>query len=414
MFKRSIMAACIVTAAITSSAPVMAEDTTLKFFSWDTGPDGLAAYKAVARGFEKTHLGVKVIIETANTNDDMSILKIRLSGGQGPDVFGVRPSLTPDLVKGGFLTTLENEPWFANLNIGARNAPNAHQDDSVYAVAIAQAGEGIVYNTELFEQAGIHKKPGTFSELLSAAEALHANGVTPFAMSSADNWWPQFILYHLTAQNVSHLDPTANADLMSGARKFSDVPGWRTTLEQYVQLIPYFMPNSNGTSQSAAQAAFLQGKAAMFPAAWILPEVRKVNLPVDYFNFPATEDANIGSIWGGYPIQLGINPKNGNSEVASEFIGYLLSPEVYPGLLAGISSYSVVDGISRDNEDALVPTLQAAWQGKMFQFSPPDTWLPGVQNAMLAGVQELTGGKASVDDVLAAMDAATAEALSNQ
>jgi raffinose/stachyose/melibiose transport system substrate-binding protein len=396
--------------ALAGCAPSGDGDTptkTLSVLVWDNGASSIAAYKAVAEGFEDATPGVTVNIETANTNDYQNLLKTRLSGGKGPDVYGVQPNMTPDLVTGEYLVDVTGESWLAPIKEIAEGAPNAAQDGGIYSFPIAKAADGIVYNTALFAQAGITEKPETYSELLDAAEALSAAGVVPFAMSAGDNWWPQFILYHLTAQLVSHANPGINAQLMDGSATFSDSPEWRAVMEQYLELVPYFMPDPVGTTQSAAQAAFLQGQAAMFPAAWILADVRSADFDVDYFNFPATDEADVSSIWGGYPVQLGINPQNGNEDLASDFVEYLFSADVYSDFLSGLGSYPVVEGVELENADPLVPTLLEAWEGKKFEASPPDTWLPGVQDAMLTSVQELTGGRVTVDEVLAAMDAAT-------
>lgn len=406
-------------AALTATTLVMSacssdagsDGGSLSIMIWDNGPASIAAYEGLVDGFEEENPGVEVNLETVNTDDYENLLKTRLSGGKGPDIYGVRPPLTPDLVAGEYLTDISGEDWFAQLNDSAQDAPNAVQEGGTYAFPIAQAADGIIYNTELFEQAGITEKPTNFDELVDAAQALSDAGIVPFAMSAGDSWWTQFILFHLTAQNVSYAEPEANAAIMAGDATFSDTEGWRQTLESYEALIPYFMPDPVGTTQSAAQAAFLQGEAAMFPAVWILPEVRNTDLSVDYFNFPATEESDVPAIWGGYPVQLGINPGNGNSELASEFVAYLFSDEVYTEFLAAFGSFPVVDGIELTEADELAPTLLAAWEGVAFEASPPDTWLPGVQDAMLTGIQELTAGRVSVDDVLASMDAAVATAL---
>lgn len=420
MKKKSIrLAAALAAVTVTTlamsacSSGAANDDQSLSIMVWDNGPASIAAYEGVVEGFKAENPGVEVNLETVNTDDYENLVKTRLSGGKGPDIYGVRPPLTPDLVTGGYLTDISGEEWFSLLNESAQAAPNAVQDGGTFAFPIAQAADGIVYNTALFEQAGITEKPTTFGELLDAAEALDAAGIVPFAMSAGDSWWPQFILFHLTAQNVSYADPEANAAIMAGEETFAENEGWRHSLESYEQLIPYFMPDPVGTTQSAAQAAFLQGTAAMFPAAWILPEVRNTELSVDYFNFPATDEADVPAIWGGYPVQLGINSGNGNAELASEFVAYWFSEGVYADFLGEFGSFPVIDGTELQNADELAPTMLEAWEGVRFEASPPDTWLPGVQDAMLSGIQELTAGRVTVDDVLAAMDAAVATA-SNQ
>lgn len=388
-------------------------DTSLNVLVWDNGPQSIEAYKALGAGFQSANPSIKVNVETVNTKDYDNVLKTRLLGGAGPDVYGVRPQDVPALVKGGYLGDITSEPWFTSLTASAQAAPNAVQDGKAYAFPIVQSGDGIVYNKAHFAEAGIESTPTTLSELIDASKKLKGAGITPFAMSAGDGWWTQFLLYHATAQLVLYAEPTVNADIMAGKSTFADSPGWRRSIEIYKELIPYYMPNPVGTTQSAAQSAFLQGEAAMFPAAWILPEVRKTSLDVGYFNFPATEDANTPAMWGSYQVQLGLSPKNGNLDAAKKFAAYLFSDAAYPSFLEKMSSFPVKDGVTVANGDPLAPTLIEAWKGMAFMPSPNDTWLPGVADAMVAALQNLTAGKASVDDVLKAMDEATQAALAS-
>ena len=413
-FRRTIAIVSVMATAMTLAAcgPGVAasKNTSLKFVIWDNGPASIVAYKALATGFEKKYPSIKVNVETLNTNDYTTILKTRLAGGAGPDIYGVRPNDTPSLVKAGYLANITSQWWFKALTPSAQQAPNAVQNGMAYSFPIIQSGDGIVFNKALFAKAGIKGTPTTLSGLIDASKKLKAAGITPLAMSAGDGWWTQFILYHATAQNVMYLEPKANVDIMAGKATFSNDPGWRKSLEIYQELIPYYMPDPVGTTQAAAQSAFLQGKAAMFPASWILPEVRKTSLNVGYFNFPTTE-AKTPAIWGSYQVQLGLNPKNGNLVAAEKFAAYLFSVAAYPSFLEKMSSFPVKDHVRLKKTDPLTPTQLAAWKGMAFEPSPNDTWLPGVADAMVSALQDLTAGKASVDDVLKVMDAATQAAL---
>jgi len=396
-------------AAPSSAAPSSAALAgTLNVMLWDNGASSITAYNVLGAAFKKANPDITVNIETSNSTDYDAVIKTRLAGGAGPDVYGVRPQLIPDLVTGGYLEPLSDQPWFNTLNKSAQNAPNAVQDGKAYAVPIIQAGDGMIYNLALFKKAGITKVPTTFKELVDVCKQLSAAGITPIAMAAGDSGWPQFLLYHLTAQNVA---ADSNDKIMTGKATFSDDKGWQTTLDYYQQLIPYFMPNPVGATEEAAKAGFLQGTVAMFPSVFFIPKARDAGLEVGYFGFPGSDTADSQRIWGGYPVQIGINPKNGRTKLAEAFLDFLYSSDFYPGFVSMLSSYPVIDGTKITESDPLSPTLQADWKGKTLVASPADTWLPGVQDAMLASVQELTAGRISTADVLAAMDKATANAL---
>ncbi|GAA1946614.1 ABC transporter substrate-binding protein [Microbacterium aquimaris] len=386
--------------------------TTITFMIWDNGAESIDAFNSVAEAFtESTDGEIVVEVETLNTSDYDSIVETRLSGGSGPDVYGVKPDNTALYVEGGFLSPVQDQAWFQELSAAAQDAPNARQGDDVYTFPLNRSGEGLIYNTDLFEEAGA-SVPTTLPELLETSQTLLDAGITPLAMSAQDMWWQAFIIYHASAQNVDYLDPEFNQAVTAGETTFSDNDGWMDTIEVYEDLMPYFMPDPLGTSQEAAQSAFLQGEVAMFPASWILPEVRSAGLNVDYATFPTTDEYT-PAIWGSFNIQLGINPENGNADAANQFVEYLYSDEPYTEILTALRSFPVKDGIDVSGIDPLFPTMLEAWDGVEFVPTPSDFWNPGVQDAMNSTLQDVLADRADAADVLAAMDTANDEAIAN-
>ncbi|MEV8268377.1 extracellular solute-binding protein [Microbacterium sp. NPDC076911] len=411
-FVAAVTAAAMVVLASCTAGSSSDDPTTLKFMIWDNGAASIEAFESVAAEFsESTDGEIVVEVETLNTSDYDTILNTRLAGGNGPDVFGVKPDKTPQYIEGGYLAAVDDQEWFQELPDAAQNAPSAKSGESTYAFPLNRSGEGLIYNTALFEEAGA-TPPTTYTELLEASEKLLDAGITPLAMSAQDAWWPVFVLYHASAQNVDFLDPEFNAEVMAGETTFSDSDGWLRALEIYEEMIPYYMADPLGTSQEAAQAAFVQGEVAMFPASWILPEVRDTSLDVGYVTFPTTDD-DVPAIWGSYNIQLAVSATNGTEDAANQFVEYLYSDEPYTEVLTALKSFPVKDGVDVTGIDPLFPTMQAAWEGVEFVPTPSDFWLPGVQDAMTTAVQDLTAGRTDPASVLKAMDEATADAIAN-
>lgn len=58
-------------------------------------------------------------------------------------------------------------------------------NDSVYGLPLNGYVEGIFYNKEIFEQAGV-EVPETFDDLVQAVEKLKAAGYTPMALANKD------------------------------------------------------------------------------------------------------------------------------------------------------------------------------------------------------------------------------------
>ena len=375
----------------------------------DNGPEWVAAFQGVADGFTE-ETGIEVNLEAQASTDYDKIIDVRLQGGEdGPDVFVVRPQWVPDFSAEGYLAPLEDQDWFTALPEEAQNPPNTVQDGSHFAFPIARNPNYAVYNKDLFEQAGV-EVPTTLSELKEASEKLLDAGITPIAMSAQDAWWQWFIIHHAAAQHVLYQDPDNGPKIMAGEETFAGTAGWTEALQIYSDLKPYYMPNPLGTSHDAAKAAFLQGKAAIFTAPWILPEVRQTDLNVGAMVFPTTEDPDTPAMWGDYPVLLGVNPQAGAEDAAKQFSEYLLSDGVYEDLIAGLKYFPVKEGVDVSSVDPLFAEVQTVIEGKDFYPSPTDTWSPGVADAMLAKITDLLADKATIADVLDAADQAAADA----
>ena len=156
---------------------------------WGDGGDTQKAYEKVIDAFEAENPGVTVNAEFVNTNDYDNVLKTRLSGGAGPDVYGFDPKNIDDFVRDGFAADLSGADFFARLDdAAAQEARRGAEGDAAYTVPISQSGNGIIYNTELFARAGIAEVPRTYDELKRVAAQLKDAGITPFAMSAQDSW----------------------------------------------------------------------------------------------------------------------------------------------------------------------------------------------------------------------------------
>lgn len=398
--------------SLTGCAGSSSDSTSLSFLMWGDGGDTQKAYEQVIAAFEAENPGITVNAEFVNTNDYDSVLKTRLSGGAGPDVYGFDPKNLGDFVRDGFAADLSDAAFFGRLDeAAAQEARRGADGDAAYSVPISQSGNGIIYNAALFEQAGITEVPQTYTELKAAAEALSAAGITPFAMSAQDSWWPQFIAYYAMAQHVFPDDPDAIEELLEGERTFADIPGYADALEVVQDLVPFYMADPLGTNQSAAKSAFLTGQAAMFPATWILSDARAAGVEPGYMNFP-TMDADVSDMWGSYLVAWGVNPGNDRVEAAEDFIDFFFRDEVYTQFLTAVKAFPTTTGIDVSANDPLFPDMVAAWEGRTFRpvVIPAH---PQLQETLLVGMQNLIAGRTDVDAVIVELDAALAEIRAN-
>ncbi len=377
----------------------------ISFLMWGDGGDTQKAYEDVIDAFEAENENITVNAEFFNTNDYDNLLKTRLSGGAGPDVYGFDLGNIESFVADGFAADLSEggESYLSKLTPEA--AEDSQREGGAYNLPISLSGNGIIYNKALFEKAGITEEPTTYSELLDAAEKLKAADIIPFAMSAQDNWWPQFIVYYPLAEHGANEE--LGAEMAAGETTFSDSAAWAESLDIVRELTPYYMPNPVGTSQTAAQSAFLAGEAAIFPATWILSDARAADLDVEYMNFPTTDDG-ADAIWGTYQVRFGLNPNNGDAKLAAgqKFLDFFMQDDVYSEFLTKVKLFPTTEGIEiGEDVDPLFPDMQASWEGKQFvaAFSPTD---PSIQDALLVGLQNIISGQKTTEQVLADLDAA--------
>ncbi len=387
--------------------------TEISFLMWGDGGDAQQAYQDVIDAFEDANPDIAVNAEFFNTNDYDNILKTRLSGGAGPDVYGFDLGNIETFVADGFAADLSDggESYLSKLNPEA--AEDAQREGGTYNLPISLSGNGIIYNKALFDQVGITEEPTTYTELLAASEKLKAAGITPFAMSAQDNFWPQFIIYYALAEHGANEE--LGAEMAAGEATFSESKAWADSLDIVRELTPYYMPNPLGTSQTAAQSAFLAGQAAMFPATWILSDARDADLDVDYMNFPTTDEGS-DAIWGTYQVRFGLNPNNGDAKLdaGQKFLDYFMQDEVYSSFLDKVKLFPTTMGVEvGEDVDPLFPDMQASWEGKQFiaAFSPTD---PSIQDTLLVGLQNIIGDRQSTEEVLTDLDAALAQYVANR
>ncbi len=387
--------------------------TELSFLMWGDGGDSETAYQDVIDAFEEEHPDITINAEFFNTNDYQNILSTRMSGGAGPDVYGIDYGNIPDFIQDGFAADLnEGGDYLDKLTEEARAETERYAEDGgAYNVPISLSGNGIIYNQALFEQAGIAEEPKTKGELIDACEKLLAAGITPFAMSAQDNWWPQFIVYYALAENGAD-ESTADA-MLAGEETFSDNEAWAESLDFVKELVPYYMPNPLGTSQTAAQSAFLSGEAAMFPATWILNDARTSGVEAGYMNFPTVDEVP-DDMWGTYQVRWGVNPSNGNQEAAQEFINFFFQDEIYLDFISKVRLFPVTTTVEVDETiDPLFPDMAESWEGKRFisLFSPADT---EIQNELLVVMQNIIGGQQTTEEGLAQLDGALENLLASK
>lgn len=161
-------------------------------------------------------------------------------------------------------------------------ALDTNADGNVYSLTWGGGVSGIIYNTELFEQAGISELPRTTDELAVMCDTIYRKGITPLGHHKRGGYWPY--MTEVFAMQYDGFDyymnkfyacVDENGESPSiNALKAKD--GRYQTLKAYEQIIQpnYVLSGSNSQEHTMMQTQFVNGACAMMVnGSWMANEM---------------------------------------------------------------------------------------------------------------------------------------------
>lgn len=123
------------------------------------------------------------------------------------------------LVEAGLVEDLTQvwEDYITPAGVSADIAEAFTYDGKIYASPYSILYNVILYNKEVFENAGVSEEPQTFDEFLDACEKIKASGVTPIAFKNDS--WAGFIWFQAL---IASYEPQLYQDLCDGTAKYTD------------------------------------------------------------------------------------------------------------------------------------------------------------------------------------------------
>ncbi|MCC2594366.1 extracellular solute-binding protein [Tessaracoccus sp. OS52] len=346
-------------------------------------------------------------------------LRIQITSGTAPDLFRsapgyAAPSSVLNLAQEGALMDLSDQPW-------AENVPESFSrlqelDGKTYA--FPTYGQAILafYNKDVFTEVGV-EPPTTWSEFIEVLDELKAAGKVPISLGLADNYVIQFLPYALSATLVNGAEPDFYEKLEAGETSFSESQGWRETFELFLGLIEdgYTTPEPLGMPGDPAMQAVGSGEAAIV----VMPSAASPVLAgfmaggedsMGSFAIPATDDASQTHI-PFTPDYLVVNADAENPDAALAFLDYISEPErtaQWAAEVGAIPALANAEPIDNPLNQTVQPFLD---EGRTTPFANHG-WPGGqVATALMEVGQQAVEGSKSVDDLLAALDAAYEEAM---
>ena len=275
--RRSLLrgAAALGTTAAAAGLPEARAATTIRWWSTQSSPEQLAAYRYQIEGFEAAHPGVTVKIERTSDEGYAAQLAAAFAGGSVPNLVTHLPSFAvADYWNAGLLLPFDDvidavgaDNFLEGANRVYEISPGAHA-----AAGLGHTAANMLWlRTDLMEKAGIERAPETWDELRSACQKMQGRGIygapLPYARNSMTTLVIIGFIHQAGGQILSpDLDVAINSDEAELA------------LEFYRSMRELSPPGATSYSWGESLTAFVSGATATgLYAGRVLINVNKQN-----------------------------------------------------------------------------------------------------------------------------------------
>lgn len=226
-------------------------------------------------------------------------------------------------------------------------------NDELYLFPLTRHFVGFFYNKALFKKFNL-TPPKTWDELISIAELVKSNDITPFSLGSKNRWPAQFWFDYILLRTAGF---DYRQDLMNKSASYTDlevlktIDIWKNLLDQ-----EYFNKDYRELTWADAAEKLVTGEAAMtLIGTWVLQFLGNNNSDSEYGFFPFPQmDSDIESVALG-PIDGILLAKNANNKEKSlEILQFLAIPERSEALNAKSGALSPFKSIN----DSIYSPLQ--------------------------------------------------------
>ena len=302
----------------------------LRWWSTQSSPGQLEAYKFQIAAFEASHPGIKVAFEPTSDETYPAQMAAAFASGQVPDIvthvpsFSVASYYSKDLIEpfDEVIKTVGPEKFYEGANKTFQAA-----DGHFTGAGIGNtASDNLWIRKDLMRKAGIDKPPETFDELRAAAKKMQGGGIygvqLPFGRNSA------------TAFVATTLIHCAGGQLFTPDLQVAiDSEATANALEFYKSLREFAPPGATGYSWGEMITAFVSGAAATgYYAGRVLANVNSQNPgiadEITCVLYPTISSSVPKTALNDFPSVF--IPKAGKSKAeAKAFAAFLFQPEGY-------------------------------------------------------------------------------------
>jgi len=243
-------------------------DRTLEIYHWWTAPGEREAADAMFKALKDKYPDIEVV-ENPNPGgggvNQRVVLQSRIAAGDYPDTFQTLGGAElKNYVDSDVLQPLDD--LWKELNYAAvipgPLAKAVTVNGHPYVVPLNMHIQNILYyNKKLFEELKL-QPPKTYEDLLAACEAIKAAkpNMTPFALGSKEKWGDAFVFDSILLQEGG---AQYYVNLYKGGVDVANDKVYRSALEKFQKLIPYFNADHSALTWDQAVGLVGSGKAGM-------------------------------------------------------------------------------------------------------------------------------------------------------
>lgn len=252
--------------------------------------------KELAAKYEEVS-GNKIEWQISPDDQYENVLGSKLSVGEGTDIFYIRSGITLNKYQPEkYMLDLSDQEWVNRYTEWAQEG-TSYDGKTLQFQTWSVDGWGILYNKDIFEEAGVTEVPKDYESLKAACDKILAIGKTPIYEAGSAQWHLGVWLSGLTPQ-VETDEPGFYSGLNDNSKTVSGQEGLVNALNQMVEMndAGYFGDDFMANTWEDAPAKMASGDYAMCVAYTTFPA------EVEALNPDMTADS-----WGMFPITLNDN-----------------------------------------------------------------------------------------------------------
>ncbi|GAB1482532.1 ABC transporter substrate-binding protein [Treponema sp.] len=288
---------------------------------WGWRAQDADVWKAAEASLKAKGENISINYEVFPPTEYDSKLLVSLQGGVGPDIMYTRRlpgARTQALLDNGYLVPLDGKVDLANFTDVSLSF--IRSGGKTWGVPFANQIVGIFYNTEIFAKYGL-KEPATWAELLTIAETLQKNSVTPFFVTGKEAWT-------MAMQNamvgVSYPGDAWIGKVAEGKAKFTDSE-YVNMLKDLNALKKYYQKDFSANVSAEQDVTFGMGEAAMiFYGIWGTTNWLKTNpdLKFGYFPIPPKDASLPAKAYTYMDGSYGLNARSKVQDMALKVLSF--------------------------------------------------------------------------------------------